>query len=131
MSPHSLTTPLKLLACLHLLVVACQPILAGQYLIGHELGVQFHGQFGELAAWLALAQVAFAVACWWTGRLFIGPTLGFVSLFALVGLQVHAGHNGYLALHVPLGSFLLVASTLMTIWIVRIKEDGVVSQGQA
>lgn len=117
MSPHSPTTLLKLLACLHLGAVSVQPVLAGQYFVGNPSAMDFHGALGELVAWLGLAQGAIACICGWTGRLGRRPVLVFIGLFMLAGLQVHAGHNGYLALHIPLGSFLLVASALATIWL--------------
>lgn len=125
MSPHSPTTPLKLLACLHLAAVSVQPVLAGQYLVGNPSAMDIHGTLGEMVAWLGLAQGVFACICWWTGRLRRVPVLIFIALFALAGLQVHAGHNDYLALHIPLGSLLLAASALMTVWMLRQKDQDV------
>ena len=122
MSPYSPFIPLKLLACLLLTAIAIQPVLAGQYFVGHPSALELHSQLGELVAWLALAQAGLAGICRWSGRLRRAPTLVFVGIFGLAGLQVHAGHNGYLALHIPLGSFILAISTLTTIWLLRQRE---------
>ncbi|MCV0397418.1 MAG: hypothetical protein K5872_16345 [Rhizobiaceae bacterium] len=119
MSPHCPTTPLKLLSCLHLMAVASQPVLAGQMLVGHPGMGDVHGMVGEAVAWLSLAMLGFGLVSLWAGRLAGLAVAALAVLFALAGLQVHAGHNGYLALHVPLGSFLLVASILMTLWLFR------------
>ncbi len=116
MSPIPL---LKLLACLHLAAVSAQPVLAGQHFGGSSFAMGIHGPLGELVAWLGLGQAVLACLCGWTGRLGRGPVLVFVGLFGLAGLQVHAGHNGYLALHIPLGSFLLAASALVTVRLLR------------
>jgi hypothetical protein len=112
-------TGLKIAACAHLAALALQPILAGQIFGSLPDAVAIHGMVGETAAWLALAQAGFALASWFCKVLNPWASGAFVAIFALDGLQVHAGHAKALPLHIPLGAGLLAVSLVLTLWLLR------------
>jgi hypothetical protein len=110
---------LKLLALALLAALIVQPILAGQHFAGHPHALQFHGAVGDAAAWRALAQAIIAGLCWYRGAMRLSAALTFLLIFALVGLQLHAGYVRTLSLHIPLGAGLLALSVVTTIWLWR------------
>ncbi len=119
MPPALLFQLLKTLACTHVVFLAIQPVLAGQYFTGSPDALQFHGSLGEFAAWVGLAQALAALICWRFAGLGPWTTVSFLAIFALDGLQVHAGHAAMLALHIPLGTGLLAVSLALTLWLLR------------
>jgi hypothetical protein len=118
-APKTLTLLLKLAALALLAALAAQPILAGQHFSGQPHALQLHGAVGDTAAWLALGQAALAGFCWYRGALRLSAALTFVLIFALVGLQLHAGYVRTLSLHIPLGAALLALSLVTTMWLWR------------
>lgn len=99
------------------LLLFAQAVLAGQFFAGNSGAMLSHSFLGEAAAWLALLLVFLGGLCVWRGILSRPWMIVFLALFALVGLQVHAGHGGALSLHIPLGAALLAASTTLTVWL--------------
>jgi hypothetical protein len=110
---------LRLLSVCHLLAVAIQPVLAGQYLSGRPEALGIHAAIGETVAWLALTLALLALIYWRKGWLSRWTAGGFVLIFALDGLQLHMGYAKSLAVHIPLGTFILVLSFAMTAWLWR------------
>jgi hypothetical protein len=110
---------LKITACVHLAALALQPVLAGQIFGGHPDAATIHGMVGETAAWLALAQACLALLCWFYKLLNPWASAAFMAIFALDGLQVHAGHAKALTVHIPLGASLLAISLVLTLWLLN------------
>lgn len=115
-----ITGILKVAACLLLLLMLLQPVLAGQYFGGNSAVAQFHGLIGEATAWTALSMLLLALLGWRVEGL-PGWTVGaLAAVFGGTGLQVHLGHAGQLALHIPLGAILLAATAMMTLRLLRL-----------
>jgi hypothetical protein len=110
---------LKLLAGAHAGGAALQPVLAGQYLSGHPEALAFHALLGETIGWMAIGQALLALLCWWNGSLRIWAAAVLVLIFAMDGLQIHAGYAKSLDLHIPLGAGILAVSFAMTFWVWR------------
>jgi len=108
---------LKLLALAHVCGAALQPVLAGQFLSGHAEALAFHALLGETIGWMAAGQALLALLCWWNGSLRTWAAAVFVLIFAMDGLQIHAGYAKSLNLHIPLGAGLLAVSFAMTLWV--------------
>src|SRR3990170_963875 len=117
MTARSLLLGLKVIASVHVSVLALQPVLAGQYFGGRLEAMAAHGTLGETAAWLAIAQALLALLCWQCKALSLWAAGVFLAIFALDGLQVHAGHAKSLTLHIPLGTALLAVSFALTLWL--------------
>ncbi len=100
----------------HLLVVLAQPVLAGWYLTGDVDAITVHGVLGSGLAVLGLFTIAATLlyVLGGRGRLWVAP-VG-VVLFLADGIQIGAGYERNLGLHVPLGVAIIVASVLLTVW---------------
>lgn len=109
--------PLRLLLTLHLVAVLAQPVLAGRFLTGDIDAIAAHGLVGNLLAvsGLLLVVLTLLYALAGRGRLWVVPAG--VMLFLAIGIQVGAGYSRDLALHVPLGVAVVVASVLLAVWV--------------
>jgi len=117
MTPRSLLLGLKVIASVHVSLLALQPVLAGQYFGGRLEAMAAHGTLGETAAWLAILQALLALFCWRCKALSFWAAGAFLIIFALDGVQIHAGHAKTLTLHIPLGAALLAVSFALTLWL--------------
>jgi hypothetical protein len=117
---HHICVPLLKVTSLALLAgLALQPILIGQHFTGQAYALTLHGTVGDGIAWLALGQAAVAGLCWYRRIMRPWAALAFLLIFALVGIQLHAGYVRTLSLHIPLGAGLLALSMVMTLWLWR------------
>ncbi|QJY46773.1 hypothetical protein [Pseudonocardia broussonetiae] len=109
--------PLRLLLTLHLVAVLAQPVLAGRFLTGDIDAIAAHGLVGSLlaASGLVLIGLTLLYVLAGRGRLWVAPAG--VVLFLAIGIQVGAGYSRDLALHVPLGVAVVLASVLLAIWV--------------
>jgi hypothetical protein len=108
---------LRVVLSVHAIAVLSQPVLAGQFLSGDVDSIALHGVIGSWLAVLAIlaigVTVVYVVAG--RGRLWILPVA--VLLFFAVGIQVGAGYERTLDVHVPLGVGLAVLAVLLVIWV--------------
>lgn len=109
---------LQVVVVVHLLVTLAQPVLAGLYLDGDVDAIAVHAFLGAMLATVAMVMVAAALAHsvavrgrWWL-------PVAATALFLADGYQIGAGYERTLALHVPLGVGILLASVALT-WAVR------------
>lgn len=109
--------PLRLLVTVHLVAVLAQPVLAGRFLTGDVDAITAHGTVGSSLAAVGLGLIVLTLLYVLAGRgkLWVAP-VG-VVLFLADGIQIGAGHARNLALHIPLGVTIVVASVLLAIWV--------------
>ncbi|GAA3244451.1 hypothetical protein GCM10017691_50520 [Pseudonocardia petroleophila] len=109
--------PLRLLVTGHLVAVLAQPVLAGRFLTGDVDAIAVHGAVGSslAAAGLVLVVAASVYVLAGRGRVWVAPAA--VVLLLAEGVQIGAGYTRNLALHVPLGVTVVVASVLLAIWV--------------
>jgi hypothetical protein len=112
---RSLLAALRIIAIVHLAVLAVQPVLAGQIFSGRPDALAFHSTVGETVAWLGLLQALMALLCWLRNGVSVWFAAASLVIFGLDGLQVHLGHAKVLSAHVPLGASLLALSLAMTL----------------
>ncbi|GAB2894494.1 hypothetical protein GCM10027074_72900 [Streptomyces deserti] len=114
------TTTLWLLRAtllLHAALALAQPVSAGSYLSGNFDILATHGNSGILlvvatAVWgaAALGHVAANRGAGW-------PLLLLVPVvFMAEGIQIGMGHQRNLAVHIPLGVFIVLTAVLLAIW---------------
>lgn len=111
--------PVRVLATVQLVAVLAQPMLAGLYLSGDFDALGLHSANAVLIEFLALLLLVAALGYWLGGQ---GrgrvPAAAAVGLVAVV-LQAGFGYSRELALHVPLGVTVVLASVLATYWVWR------------
>jgi hypothetical protein len=107
---------LRVVLATHLLAVLAQPVLAGLYLTGDVDAIGWHGDVGSLLAAVALLVVAAALSYVLAGRGGWWVLAVAVLLFLADGYQIGAGFERALAIHIPLGVLIVLASVLFTAW---------------
>ncbi|GAA1875453.1 hypothetical protein GCM10009836_65950 [Pseudonocardia ailaonensis] len=115
--PRASLWTLRVLLTVHVLAVACQPLLAGLFLTGDVDAIAVHGAVGSsLAAFgLLLIAAALAYVLGGRGRLWVLPVI--VVLFLAEGLQIGVGYARELQYHVPLGVLIVTSSILLAGWV--------------
>lgn len=107
---------LRVAATVHLVMVLTQPVLAGLFLTGDVDAITAHGVVGSALAAVSLVLIAATLGyVLRRGRLWVLPVV--VVLFLAVGSQIGLGYARALAVHVPLGVTITVASVLLTVWV--------------
>lgn len=114
--PRTTLWLLRVSATLFLLMVLCQPILAGIFLTGDVDAIAVHATIGSTLALVAmlLIGVTLAYVLGGRGRLWVLPVM--VVLFLAVGLQIGFGFTRQLAFHIPLGVAIVVSAVLLAAW---------------
>ncbi|MCP2339862.1 hypothetical protein [Actinomadura rupiterrae] len=104
----------RVAAVLQALLVLLQAVLAGRFLSGGYGALSMHSANAMFTATVGLLTIAAAVLVWRPGggpAKLIGPS---VAMVVLETVQITLGFGRVLALHVPLGTALLVgAATLV------------------
>jgi signal transduction histidine kinase len=115
--PRVTLWPLRIVITVHLLMVLAQPWLAGQFLTGDVDAIAVHGLVGSLLAAVGLVVIATTLiyVLGGRGKLWVAPVA--VALFLADGFQIGAGFARNLALHIPLGVAIIVASVLLAVWV--------------
>jgi hypothetical protein len=109
--------PLRLALLVHAAMAVAQPVLAGSYLAGSYDVLATHGLNGSLLVvatmlWGVVALVHVVATrgrTWW-----LLPAA--VAIFLAEGIEIGAGHSRNLALHIPLGVFIVLAAVLLAGW---------------
>ena len=107
---------LKAALVTHLVVVLAQPVSAGLYLVGDVDAIGWHATIGSTLAAVALLVVAAALGYVLAGRGPIRVLPAAVLLFLADGFQIGQGYERALAIHIPLGVGIVVASVLLAAW---------------
>jgi hypothetical protein len=114
------TTTLWLLRAtllLHAALALAQPVSAGSYLSGNFDILATHGSNGIL---LVAATAVWGVAA--LGRTAANRGAGWPLLllvpvvFMAEGMQIGMGHQRNLAVHIPLGVFIVLTAVLLAVW---------------
>lgn len=98
-------------------IVVAQPVLAGQYLAGSYDAINWHELGGLLMMVAAVGAFALAVVHAGLGRGPVWPVALLIVLFLAQGFQIGMGYARTLAIHVPLGVFILATVLALGAWV--------------
>jgi hypothetical protein len=110
---------LRITLLLHAGLLSAQPILAGYFLSGDVDAMNIHGPIGSTVWMLAMLQFVVAVLYWLAGGGRGWPVLLTVVLFFAEFVQLTFGYLQNFAVHVPLGTAIVVTVVWMTVWSFR------------
>lgn len=110
---------LRIMLVLHSVLVGAQPILAGYFLSGEADAMAWHGPIGSSVFLIALIQLVAAVLYFWPGGGRLWPALVTVGLFVAELVQLIFGYLQNFAVHVPLGTAIVITVLWMTVWSFR------------
>jgi hypothetical protein len=110
---------LRIVLVLHACLVVAQPILAGYFLSGEVDAMDIHGPIGSSLWLISLIQFVVAILYWRPGGGRLWPAGVTVLLFFAEFLQLIFGYAQNFAVHVPLGTAIVVGVVTLTIWSFR------------
>lgn len=110
---------LRTVLVLHAGLVIAQPILAGYFLSGEVDAMAWHGPIGSSLWMMSMLQFVAAMLYWRPdgGRLW--PALLTFVLFFAEFVQLTFGYLQNFAVHVPLGTAIVITVVAMAIWSFR------------
>ncbi|NEA34206.1 hypothetical protein [Streptomyces sp. SID13031] len=117
--PRATLALLRILLLLHTALVVAQPILAGYFLSGEVDAMAWHGPIGSSLFLIAMLQLVAAVLYRWPGGGRLWPALATVGLIVAELTQVVFGYAQNFAVHVPLGTAIVITVLWMTVWSFR------------
>jgi hypothetical protein len=117
--PRASLWTLRIILLLHATLLVAQPILAGYFLSGEVDAMNVHGPIGSTLWMVAAIQVVAALFYWLAGGGRGWPLLLTVVLFFAEFVQLTFGYLQNFAVHVPLGTALVVTVVWMTVWSFR------------
>ncbi|CRK57153.1 hypothetical protein [Alloactinosynnema sp. L-07] len=106
----------RVLCALQFIQLAMQPILAGMFLNGQYSALGMHSSSGGIMMVTGVLQLVAAVVLWRPGRIAGWPIGVAAALLVAELVQLTAGHSRAMALHLPLGTALIIGSLLVTGW---------------
>lgn len=98
-----------------------QAIFAGEFLSGSYPALAFHREFASVAGVSVMLTLVAAILLRSVGRMAWWPIVSQAALVGCIVLQIIAGYQGLLFVHVPLGVATILAMTLVTAWAWRVK----------
>jgi hypothetical protein len=110
---------LRSVLVLHTGLVVAQPILAGYFLSGESDAMAIHGPIGSTLWMISMLQFVAAVLYWRPGGGRWWPAAATLALFFAEFVQLIVGHLQNFAVHVPLGTAIVITVVAMTIWSFR------------
>jgi hypothetical protein len=110
---------LRAVLVLHAGLVAAQPILAGYFLSGSADAMSVHGPIGSTVWMVAMIQFVVAVLYWLAGGGRAWPALVTLVLFFAEFVQLTFGYLQNFAVHVPLGTAIVITVIAMAVWSFR------------
>jgi hypothetical protein len=108
---------LRIVLVLHVLGIAVQAMLAGQFLAGGDGSVVWHEKIGLIVAALGLLQILVAAIRRVPRPTLLPFLLSSVLIFLAEGLQVGTGYGRFLTVHVPLGVFVFGGVVAQAVWL--------------
>jgi hypothetical protein len=117
--PRASLWGLRITLLLHAVLIVAQPILAGYYLSGNVDAMNIHGPIGSSVWMLAMVQFVAAAIYWLGGGGRIWPTVLTAVLFVAEFVQLTVGYQQNFAVHVPLGTAIVITVVWMTVWSFR------------
>jgi hypothetical protein len=118
---------LRVVAVLHALSLVLQPVLAGMFLSGQDSAIDSHATNASVLLVLGLVLSVLAFLAW---RRDLVPRPVFTvaaSLWVAEGLQMMAGYEHMMWLHIPLGVLMFGALAQLMPPIMRAKAPGAAS----
>jgi hypothetical protein len=107
---------LRLLFTVHAVMVIAQPVLIGRYLDGDFDQLGTHGTNGSVLPGIVLLCIGGALCHWLVGRGRFWPVPATVLLLPIEGMQIGAGYEHNLAVHIPLGTGILALAVFLAAW---------------
>ena len=117
--PRATLWTLRITLLLHAGLVVAQPILAGYFLSGNVDAMNVHGHIGSTVWMAAMIQIVVAALYWRPGGGRLWPALVTVVLFVAEFVQLTFGYLQNFAVHVPLGTAIVITVVWMTVWSFR------------
>lgn len=110
---------LRIALVMHACLVVAQPILAGYFLSGEADAMAWHSPIGSSLFLIAMIQLFAAILYFWPGGGRPWPALITIGLIVAELTQVVFGHLQNFAVHVPLGTAIVITVVWMTVWSFR------------
>ncbi|WP_020391893.1 hypothetical protein [Kribbella catacumbae] len=110
---------LRIPLIIHAGLVVAQPILAGYFLSGEADAMAAHGPIGSSLFLIAMIQLFAAILYFWPGGGRAWPALITVGLIVAELTQVVFGYQQNFAVHVPLGTAIVITAVWLTVWSFR------------
>ena len=110
---------LRIVLVLHAGLVVAQPVLAGYFLSGEVDAMAWHGPIGSSLWMMSMLQFVAAVLYWRPGGGRLWPALLTFVLFFAEFVQLTFGYLQNFAVHVPLGTAIVITVVAMAIWSFR------------
>lgn len=102
---------------IHAAMAVAQPITAGSYMSGNYDMLQTHGTNGTLLLLATFGWGAAAAAYVGVRRGAGWPVLVLIPVvFLTEGIQIGMGHERNLAVHIPLGVFIVLMALMLAAW---------------
>jgi len=117
--PRASLWGLRITLLLHAVLVGAQPILAGYFLSGNVDAMNIHGPIGSTVWMVAMIQFVAAAIYWLGGGGRVWPTILTAVLFVAEFVQLTFGYLQNFAVHVPLGTAIVITVIWMTVWSFR------------
>ena len=117
--PRASLWGLRITLLLHAVLVGAQPILAGYFLSGNVDAMNIHGPIGSTVWMVAMIQFVAAAIYWLGGGGRVWPTILTAALFVAEFVQLTFGYLQNFAVHVPLGTAIVITVIWMTVWSFR------------
>jgi hypothetical protein len=117
--PRASLVALRITLVLHAVLIVAQPILAGYFLSGNVDAMNIHGPIGSSVWLVALIQFVVAAIYWLGGGGRSWPAVLTAVLFVAEFVQLVFGYQRNFAVHVPLGTAIVITVVWMTVWSFR------------
>ncbi|WP_405069169.1 hypothetical protein OG558_05020 [Kribbella sp. NBC_01510] len=117
--PRASLVSLRIVLVLHAALIVAQPILAGYFLSGNVDAMNIHGPIGSSVWLVALIQFVVAAIYWLGGGGRSWPTVLTAVLFVAEFVQLVFGYQRNFAVHIPLGTAIVITVVWMTVWSFR------------
>lgn len=110
---------LRITLVLHASLITAQPILAGYFLSGEVDAMDLHSPIGSSVFLLTMIQLLAAILYFFPGGGRWWPTLATAGLVVAEVAQLAFGHAQNFAVHVPLGTAIVITAIWMAVWSFR------------
>lgn len=110
---------LRLGVTVQALLVFAQPVFAGRFLSGDFNMLALHRTNATLVGVVTMVQIGTSLLTWRLGRGTVGLFAAALVLGAMTALQIYAGFNHLLGLHIPLGVAIVGLNGWLAAWVWR------------
>ncbi|WP_329481974.1 hypothetical protein OG555_06870 [Kribbella sp. NBC_01484] len=117
--PRASLVSLRIVLVLHAALIVAQPILAGYFLSGNVDAMNIHSPIGSSVWLVALIQFVVAAIYWLVGGGRSWPTVLTAVLFVAEFVQLVFGYQRNFAVHIPLGTAIVITVVWTTVWSFR------------